>query len=509
VRKSGAEIGSTAMLRRLHISRVEADRCRFKRPGRHADARRVRVRIQASLVMVATVLWMVAGLGVVALLLPQLERPGVDAMLVLVGCTLLGVLFSRAVACFQSGRQQLTVAPDAGFHVLAAVMLAPPLAALVGCIGVLHSIRASTSRLERAFLASGGALATGMASIVAHDVVGAGVPGSREVLVAATLAAITRAALALTGQLLYAELRAAGGAFTVLRGVPVPTIMLLEAGLPTTVVAMSAPFFDLPLLALGVVLAGQLLTWQLLRVQHAHFRGTRITDELLATFHRYVPRHVARRILDQGGDETTSATVGEVRDVTVMFIDIRGYTSWSERTDATVVFGELNQLLGELVDAILATDGTLDKFTGDGLMAFWNAPTDQPDHALRAVKALPKLLMRVREFNVRRELQRAEPLEVGIGIASGAAMVGNIGHRDRLSYTAIGDTVNLSARLEKATRDHDVPALIDESTFLALPTALQRQLQRLDSIEVKGRADRVRLYAPIALLRHRSSNRAA
>jgi class 3 adenylate cyclase len=463
----------------------------------------VRDRLRHWLIASATFLWIVAGIAVVGALLTELSRPSVDAAVLVLGCMVLGVAFSRAEVRFQSGRMHLTVAPDAGFHVLAAIVLAPPLAAIVGGVGLLHSIRAATTRLERCCIAATGALATGIASVAAHGVVGDGIPGGREVLVAAALAAITRAVLTLNGQVLWAELRVAGGAFAVLRGVPVPTILLLEAALPATVVAMAAPFFDQPTLALIVVIAGQLLTWRLLRTQHAHFRGARVTDELLDTFHRYVPRHVASRILEQGGSSATVATGGEVRELTVMFIDIRGFTSWSERTDPTVVLAELNQLLGELVDAVLATDGTLDKFTGDGLMAFWNAPADQPDHALRAVKALPKLLMRVREFNVRREIQRAEPLEIGIGIASGPAMVGNIGHRDRLAYTAIGDTVNLAARLEKATREHDVPALLDERTFLALPTSLQRQLQRLESIEVKGRSERVRLYAPIALMRHR------
>lgn len=464
----------------------------------------MRARLRHWLISCATVLWIVAAVGVVAALVGDLARPSLDAAVLVLGCAVLGIAFRRGELRFHSGRLHLAVAPDAGFHVLAAIVLAPPLAALVGCLGVVQSLRASRSKLELSFLGATGALTTGMASIAAHGVVGPGIPGGREVLVAAVLAAITRAALTLTGQVLWAELRASGGAVAVLRGVPVPTILLLEAALPATVVAMAAPFFAQPTVALLVVLAGQLLTWRLLTLQHAHFRGARVTGELLDTFHRYVPRHVAEQILARDEESAVAATGGELRDLTVMFIDIRGFTSWSERTDPTVVLAELNQLLGELVDAILATDGTLDKFTGDGLMAFWNAPADQPDHALRAVKAVPKLLMRVREYNVRREVQRAEPLEIGIGIASGPAMVGNIGHRDRLAYTAIGDTVNLAARLEKATRDHDVPSLIDERTFLALPPSLQRQLQRLESIEVKGRAERVRLYAPVALMRHRA-----
>lgn len=462
----------------------------------------MRKRLRDSLILVASVLWMVAGLSLLVLLLPQVERPSIDAIAFTIGCIVLGIAFSTARTEFRIGHQHLTVAPDTGFHVLAAIVLAPPIAALVGGLAVLHAIRASGSRLEQAFLASSGAMATGTASIVAHDVLGSGALGSREVLFAAVLAAATRSVMTLTGQLLFAELETPGGALVVLRGVPLLAIFVLEAGLPVMVVGMTAPFLAQPIAALAVVLAGQLVTWRVLHMQHAHFRGARVTDELLDTFHRYVPAHVARQILDDDARGVVT-TGGEQRDVTVMFIDIRGFTSWSEQTPPSEVVAELNGLLGELADSILATDGTLDKFTGDGLMAFWNAPSDQPDHAARAVQTLPKLLMRMREFNLRREAQRAAPLEVGIGIATGPAMLGNIGHRNRLSYTAIGDTVNLAARLEKATRDHGVPALLDEGTFLALPTGLQRQLQRLDSIEVKGRRERVRLYAPAALVRHR------
>jgi adenylate cyclase len=196
---------------------------------------------------------------------------------------------------------------------------------------------------------------------------------------------------------------------------------------------------------------------------------------------------------------------GDRREISVLFLDIRGFTTWSERTDPAEVFNELNLLIGELADAVLATDGTIDKFTGDGLMAFWNAPTDQPDHAARAVRSIPMLLMRVREFNLRREAQNAPPFQIGIGIATGPAMVGNVGHRDRLAFTAIGDTVNLAARLESATRDVELPALLDEHTFLTLPHPIQRQLTRLDSIEVRGRRERVRVYAPTMLVKLRDA----
>lgn len=243
-------------------------------------------------------------------------------------------------------------------------------------------------------------------------------------------------------------------------------------------------------------------------------RHARALLRLRETVGRYVPSHVVasvlERQLDPSGVEAVAgaassahadpALAAEQRDVTVLFVDIRGFSTWSERTPPSEVVAELNRLLDGLVTAVLASGGTLDKFTGDGFMAFWNAPTDQHDHAARAVRALPPMLMRLDELNLRRDAERAQRLGIGIGIASGATVVGTVGHAERLSYTAIGDTVNLAARLEGATREQGVPVLIDESTFLALPIQMQRQMTRLPSFPVKGRAELARAYAPTALI---------
>jgi class 3 adenylate cyclase len=492
-------------MRRIHA---------LKRIAAHADARRVRRLAWNIATLVGCLAWMAAGLVLLVLLLPGIERPSLDELLLAGGCAILALAFGVGRFEFRSGNERLATAPDAGFLVLAAIVVVAPVAAIVGAIATLYGIRDAGTRLERAFLACSGALAAGLASIVGHEVIGGGVPAGRTVVIAVTAAAVTRGVIVVTGQLLFAETRAPGGALAMLRELPIGSVLLVESGLPIATVSMAGPFLGTPPLALLVVLAGQLLTWWILRMQHLQFRGRAATDDLLDTFQRFVPHHVAREILDSDGARGRGAaaqpsTGGEQREVTVMFLDVRGFTSWSERTAPDDVFRELNLLLGDLADSILATDGTLDKFTGDGLMAFWNAPADQPDHATLAVQAIPKVLMRVREFNLRREAQRSTPLEIGLGIATGPAMVGNLGHRDRLSYTAIGDTVNLAARLEKATATADVAALIDERTFLALPRQVQRQLMRLDSLEVKGRDERVRVYAPVALMRHRTGRQSA
>ena len=451
-------------------------------------------------------LWTVAGFGMLAMQALEAAPPTVDTLVVVAGCAALALAFGGLRHEFHHRSARLVTAPDAGFLVLVAVAVDPAWAIVAGLVVGIGSARRLVSWPERIFTVASAVLATGIGAIAAHDAFGVDI-GGREVLGAVVIAAIVRSFLGLVAQLLLAESRAPGGARRILRDMPLGSIFALEAGLPIATVAVAGPFLDEPPLALLVVLAGQLLTWRVFSILHGQFRGRHVNSELLDTFQRYVPQHVADAILDTPGSGAPVEIGGERRDLTVMFVDIRGFTSWSERTDPAEVLRELNVLLGDLADAIIGTDGTIDKFMGDGLMAFWNAPSDQPDHATRAVQAVPKLLMRVREFNIRREVQRASALEIGIGIATGPAMVGNIGHRDRLAFTAIGDTVNLAARLEKATASQGVGALVDERTFLALPTQVQRQFMRLDSIEVKGRTERVRLYAPVALVRQRDRER--
>lgn len=461
-------------------------------------------RLRTSVTFLVCLVWTTVGFALPAILLPEATQPAPLDLMLALGCMALALAFSLVRVEFRHLGQRLELAPVAGFVTLTAIVVSPAWAALVGGVAVVHQIRRSGTLLERVFLAAGGSIGAATASVAAHAV-SPGTPVGRAVLGAAIAAAVTRSLVALTGQLLLAESRAPGGAYAVLRHMPVGPILILEAGLPIAAVCVAGPFLDEPPLALIVLIAAQLLTWLILRLLQQQHHGRRINARLLDTFHRYVPAHVAREVLSskRGQSGAVASLDGELREITVMFIDIRGFTSWAERTQPADVLNDLNDLLGDLAEAILSTDGTIDKFTGDGLMAFWNAPIGQTDHAARAVKSLPRILMRVRETGIRREVQRSTPLEVGIGIATGPAMVGNVGHRERLAYTAVGDTVNLAARLEKATRDQDVPALIAESTFLSLPHQLQRQLTRLASLELKGREARVRVFAPTALVKHR------
>jgi adenylate cyclase len=140
-------------------------------------------------------------------------------------------------------------------------------------------------------------------------------------------------------------------------------------------------------------------------------------------------------------------------------------------------------------------DGTLDKFTGDGLMAFWGAPFEQPDHAARACRAALAMLQNLDRVNQRRAADGQEPFAIGVGVHSGTAVVGNVGHDKRLDYTAIGDTVNLAARLEAATKELGSVMLVSASTIGRLSEEMRERAMRIGDITVKGRKQPVEVWA--------------
>lgn len=449
--------------------------------------------------LVACTVWTTVGL-----LLPWLvfaggiSLPSLHTALLMTGCVVLTSAFSLVRFGFAHGDRQLEVSPDTAFIVLAAVLLGPAQAALVALAGSYRAVR-RRGRWNVVFSCANASLSAGVASAAVHTLV-ADQPAGRYVLPAAMVAAAVKDLLALVGHVLFEEARRPRSGVDLLRNTPVFAIAMLDVGLPVAAISMAGPFLGTPLAALVVVIAAEGFTWMVLRMLHDEYRQRRQNDYLRDTFSRYMPLPVADRLLEEG---TEIEPGGEQREITVLFCDIREFTAWAEENQPDDVLVELNRMLADLSQAVINTDGTLDKFTGDGFMAFWGAPDDQPDHAARALRSVPQILMRVREFNMRREAEGKPALEVGVGINSGLAMVGNVGHAQRLDYTAVGDTVNLAARLEKATKEVGCPLLVSEATFLALPLGMQRQLARLESISVKGRRDRVRLYTMLTFARLR------
>ncbi|MCP4405323.1 MAG: PAS domain S-box protein [bacterium] len=204
-------------------------------------------------------------------------------------------------------------------------------------------------------------------------------------------------------------------------------------------------------------------------------------------FSRYVAKQVVEKISSL--DEHVMLR-GEKRDITVLFSDIRGFTTMTEQLEPTEVVSILNSYFSCMIDVIYQHEGTLDKFLGDGVMCLFGAPIDQPDHPLRAARTALAMKQALNIFNRAQRQQGKRVLEVGIGINSGAAVVGNVGSEKRLEYTAIGDNVNLAARLQSIALGGQI--LISESTFQAIKS--QARVKKLTPAKIKGKARQVQIY---------------
>lgn len=188
---------------------------------------------------------------------------------------------------------------------------------------------------------------------------------------------------------------------------------------------------------------------------------------------------------------------GDRRTITILFMDIRGFTSRSEHMEPTDAVDLLNTLLDPLSEAVLAEEGTIDKFMGDGMMAFWNAPLDQYDHAARAVRAGLAMNQAIGAYNASQG-DNTQPLAIGVGIHTGEAFVGNMGSKRRFAYSAIGDAVNLAARVEALTSSQNHKMLITQETLNAASThdaTLAQHFKPAGDHTVKGRSQPVTVHA--------------
>ncbi|MEJ1930270.1 GAF domain-containing protein [Nostoc sp. NIES-2111] len=211
---------------------------------------------------------------------------------------------------------------------------------------------------------------------------------------------------------------------------------------------------------------------------------------LKTTMYRYLTPHVAEQVMALGED---ALMVGERKDVTVLFSDIRGYTTLTENLGAAEVVSLLNQYFETMVEAVFNYEGTLDKFIGDALMAVFGAPLPLTEnHAWQAVQSALDMRQRLQEFNQRRIIQAQPQIKIGIGISSGEVVSGNIGSHKRMDYTVIGDGVNLSSRLETVTKEYGCDIIISESTYQLCCDRIW--VRQLDRIRVKGKNQAVNIY---------------
>ncbi|NEZ61718.1 adenylate/guanylate cyclase domain-containing protein [Leptolyngbyaceae cyanobacterium CCMR0082] len=207
------------------------------------------------------------------------------------------------------------------------------------------------------------------------------------------------------------------------------------------------------------------------------------------TLYRYMTPSVADQVMALGED---SLMVGKRRDVTVLFSDIRGYTTLTERLEASQVVSMLNEYFETMVEAVFNHQGTLDKFIGDALMAVFGAPLPLENHGWSAVEAALDMRERLVHFNRSRQANSQPKINIGIGLSSGEVVSGNIGSRRKMEYTVIGDGVNLSSRLEGVTKQYGCDIVMSEHTYARCRDLVW--VRELDLTRVKGKTKPVKIY---------------
>lgn len=222
---------------------------------------------------------------------------------------------------------------------------------------------------------------------------------------------------------------------------------------------------------------------------YAYVTRKKQRDQAVRAFSKYVSTDVVKELLK---DPDKLMLGGERRHITVFFSDIRGFTGVSEVLGAEQLVNLLNEYLTEMTDIIIEERGTVDKYMGDAIMAFWGAPLDQPDHAKRACRVSLRMMARLSELQKKWKAEGIPALDIGIGLNTGDAVVGNMGSTQRFDYTAMGDTVNLGSRLEGVNKPYLTHILISESTEAEVRGEFVTRM--VDRIKVKGRDGGITMY---------------
>jgi adenylate cyclase len=219
-------------------------------------------------------------------------------------------------------------------------------------------------------------------------------------------------------------------------------------------------------------------------------KGLQERERLKLNFARYVSHQVLEKILQA---DTSTKLEGERRKVTILFTDIRQFTHLTEHLPAEEVVSLLNEYFDKMFEIILSNFGTLDKFIGDSIMVEFGAPIDDPNQEKHALETAIKMQQELKILCDKWEKEGKPRIEMGIGIHTGLAVVGNIGSEKRMEYTAIGDTVNVASRLEHATKILKKPILVSESTLKHLQDKFLHE--NLGPITLPGREETITVYA--------------
>lgn len=224
-----------------------------------------------------------------------------------------------------------------------------------------------------------------------------------------------------------------------------------------------------------------------------YFKTRKERKKIEETFSRYVSPSVLDFLLSK---ETLPELGGEIKEITVLFSDIRNFTTISEKTPPNILVSWLNEYFSLMVPIIFKHNGTLDKFIGDAIMAFWGAPLLDEKHAQNALNCAKEMLEVLREWNKKREAENLPPLNIGIGLNSGFALTGNIGADlgkiKNFQFTALGDVVNTASRLEGLNKELKTELLLSEEVKNKLPEDFP--LKYLGEYKVKGKEEKVKIY---------------
>lgn len=234
------------------------------------------------------------------------------------------------------------------------------------------------------------------------------------------------------------------------------------------------------------------LTAFALNMSYGYFVESKSKRELANLFGTYVPPELVDEMVKDPDSYSMKATS---RELTVMFCDMRGFTKMSERMEPVQLQELLNGVFSKLTSLIRSNQGTIDKYMGDCVMAFWGAPVETSEHARRAVKAAMEMANAVRDINLDHSAKGLPEIGIGIGVNTGVMCVGDMGSNIRRSYTVIGDAVNLGSRLEGLSKTYGVDIVVSETTRKLAPDFAW---QELDRVRVKGKDQAVAIFWPMA-----------
>jgi adenylate cyclase len=214
-------------------------------------------------------------------------------------------------------------------------------------------------------------------------------------------------------------------------------------------------------------------------------RENRLKLQIKKQFEHYLSPDMVKKLQD---NPSLLKLGGETRELTFLFCDIRGFTPISEKykSDPQGLTKLINSFLTPMTDIILKSGGTIDKYMGDCIMAFWNAPLDCADHQKKAILVAKDMRERMKKLDL--------GFNIGIGINSGTAVVGNMGSEQRFDYSVLGDAVNLASRLEGQSKDFNTTIVIGEDTYKNAEE-LHNRMYNLGSVTVKGKSNKVKIYS--------------